>query len=443
MWLTNPLYGIIAVAVALSVAVGFAASVRYLGLVSGEVARKMVHVQLGLVVACFPWLFVDRWPVWCLAMVAVFALAAVRWIPRLRRGLGSSLHDIERLSWGEFCFPIAAAVAWSLAPGDWIRFSLPMLVLAVSDAVAALVGTWYGRMQYSAAGGRKSWEGSLGFAAATFIVVHVPLLLFTPIGRADSLLIACNMAILLMLVEALAWEGFDNLFIPIAGVLLIDECIGLPLSELIEGTVVIVMLAFGSWWWRRRTTLDDAGVLACAVLGFVIWSAGGWLWLVAPTTVFICYALFFPPIDKTRNHQSIIPISIVLSGLVWLLADTRAHGEPRWVLAAAGAYAIHLGVIGLMNEAHRRPQVSWYWLVPCIWSLMVICIVLPTAIMLNGTPFLELWRLLLTISCGVLFGLILFLLITPDRRALPIDHRRWFLQCLLAIAGSSAVLIFP
>ena len=31
---------------------------------SSEVARKSVHVALGLVVAAFPWIFVEQWPVW-------------------------------------------------------------------------------------------------------------------------------------------------------------------------------------------------------------------------------------------------------------------------------------------------------------------------------------------------------------------------------------------
>lgn len=433
----DPFIGIALVAVLLAVAVGIAATLRRLNLVNGEIARKSVHVQLGLIVAAFPWLFTERWPVWVLAGMAVVALAGVRWLPRLRASVGGSLHDVDRLSWGEFCFPIAAAVAWSLMPGDWIRFSLPILVLAVSDAVAALVGTWYGRMHYTTAGGRKSWEGSLGFAAATFMVVHVPLLLATPIGRADSLLIAINMALLLMLVEALAWEGFDNLFIPIAGLLLIDECYGLPLPELIESTVVMTGLALGVWWWRRHTTLDDAAVLACAVLGFVSWSAGGWLWLLAPTVLFVLYTALFPPRDGEREHRALIPLTIALPGLVWLLVDTRHYGDPRWVLAAAGAYAIHLAGIGLLCEVHRRPERHWFVVVMVTWLLSVAIVLVPTAWVIGQTALMP----TLALAVGVLIGLLLLWAILPDRRALPTGERRWWWQCVAALIGSCAVLV--
>jgi phytol kinase len=436
-WPPDPLIGIALVAALLSLAVGVAALARRLGLVSGEVARKSVHIQLGFIIAGFPWLFTERWPVWCLAGVSVIALAGVRWLPWLRTNVGGSLHDVDRTSWGEFCFPIAAAVAWSLVPGDWIRFSLPILVLAVSDAVAALVGTWYGRIRFTTAGGRKSWEGSLAFAAATFLVVHVPLLLGTPIGRAESLLIAVNMALLLMLVEALAWEGFDNLFIPIAGVLLIDECYGMPLPGLIEGTVVMAGLALGAWWWRRHTTLDDAAVLACAVLGYVVWAAGGWLWLVAPTVLFVLYTALFPPRDGEREHRALIPFSVALPGLVWLLVDTRDHGDPRWVLAAAGTYAIHLAAIGLLCEVHRNPQRSWIAVLLSTWLMSVVIVLAPTAFIIGQSA---LWPAV-AIAGGVLLGLLLLWVLLPNRRALPTGERRWWWQCVAALIGSGVVLV--
>lgn len=436
-WPPNPLIGIALVAALLSLTIGLAALVRRLGWISGEVARKSVHIQLGFIIASFPWLFTERWPVWCLAGVSVIALAGVRWLPWLRANVGGSLHDVDRTSWGEFCFPIAAAVAWSLVPGDWIRFSLPILVLAVSDAVAALVGTWYGRIRFTTAGGRKSWEGSLGFAAATFMVVHVPLLLGTPIGRAESLLIAVNMALLLMLVEALAWEGFDNLFIPIAGVLLIDECYGMRLPNLMEGTAVMAGLALGAWWWRRRTTLDDAAVLACAVLGYEMWAAGGWLWLVAPTVLFVLYTALFPPRDGEREHRALIPLSVALPGLVWLLVDSRDHGDPRWVLAAASTYAIHLAAVGLLCEVHRSPQRHWLAVLFSTWLLSVGIVVLPTACIIGQSA---LWPAVASAG-GVLLGLFLLWALLPDRRALPTGERRWWWQCVAALVGSAAVLV--
>ncbi len=437
MWQPHPLIGIGGVAILLGIAVCLAALLRRFGLIKGETARKSVHVQLGLIVAAFPWVFTTVWPVWCLAGLAVFALASLRWIPFLRKRLGSSLHDIDRESWGEILFPISVAIAWTLMPGDWIHFSLPILVLTVSDAVAAIIGKRYGQIELATAAGRKSWEGSFAFAGATFMVVHVPLLLATDIGRTESLLIAINMALLLMLVEALAWEGFDNLFIPIAGLLLIDECYGLPLPILIEGTLVMCGLTICSWWWRRHTTLDDAAILTCVVLGYVLWSAGDWLWLLAPGTLFVLYAMLYPPRDNVRDHRALIPMTLMLPGFVWLLVDTRAYGDPRWVIAAAGTYGFHLSAIGLFVKLAQPHQSGKYVTFLNTWLLGQLIALGPTCLSI-GMP--SLWPALSVAGCNII-GLIVLWRVLPDRYLLPIHEKRWALQGIMALVSSIGVIM--
>jgi phytol kinase len=80
-------------------------------------------------------------------------------------------------------------VFW-LSPDDPLLFVIPMLVLSLADAVAALIGISYGRLRYESTDGIKSAEGSAAFFCAAFFSVHVPLLLFTQVGRAETLLIS-------------------------------------------------------------------------------------------------------------------------------------------------------------------------------------------------------------------------------------------------------------
>jgi len=435
--LPGPLPGMALVAGLFTLAIIGVGTARRFGLLSAEVARKSVHVQLGLIIAAFPWLFTALWPAWCLAGLSLVVLALMRWTPWLRGRVGGSLHDVQRVSWGDFCFPIAAAVVWTLAPGDWLRFSLPMVILAVSDAVAALIGSSYGRLRYTAAGGHKSWEGSFAFFLVTLLVVHVGLLLGTSVGRAESLLIATNVALLLTLVEALAWEGFDNLFIPIAGVFTINNSLSLGLGALGERSAALLLLTVGCWWWRRRTTLDDAAVLACAVLGFELWTVCSWRWLVAPATLFAVYSALYPPKDGLRAHRTVVPFTIMLPGLVWALVHARMPSDPRWLLAATCTYAIHLAMISLLWKARRWPQASWPGLMAASWLVGVLAVVVPTALLIGRSA----WVGSVVSAGGVLLGLLVAWGCLPDRRQLPGHERRWLTGCLAALAGSALLIL--
>ena len=62
--------------------------------------------------------------------------------------------------------------------------------MTLADAVAALVGITYGKLRYVTGDGFKSAEGSVAFLSIAFLSVHVPLLLFTDVGRAQTLLIS-------------------------------------------------------------------------------------------------------------------------------------------------------------------------------------------------------------------------------------------------------------
>ena len=162
----NPWLGIAIVLAALAALTALAGVARRRGWLQPEDARKLVHVALGLCVAAFPLLFSERWPVLVLAGLAIGVLLPLR---RAGSRLGAALHDVRRDSWGEVCFPLAAAVIWCLAPGDPLRFSIPILVLASADAAAAVIGVRYGRTALTSGTGRKSWEGAAAFAITAYL----------------------------------------------------------------------------------------------------------------------------------------------------------------------------------------------------------------------------------------------------------------------------------
>src|SRR5262249_59113564 len=91
-----------------------------------------------------------------------------------------------------------------------------------SDALAAVGAVIYGPLRSAPPDGMKTFEGSLAFFVCSFVCVHVPLLLLSNRGRAETLLIAVLLAWLATMFEAIAWGGLDNLILPpIAHLLLV------------------------------------------------------------------------------------------------------------------------------------------------------------------------------------------------------------------------------
>lgn len=208
-----------------------------------EVVRKLLHIGMGLAILPAPWLFDAAWPALVLAVVTVPALSALR-SSRLRGSWGSVLCGVGRQkSLGEIYFVGGVAALFFLTGDNPLYFSISILLLALADAAAALVGIRYGRRHYTTLDGDKTLEGSLAFLIIAFVCIQAPLLLFSSLPVVEILLIALLVSFLLMMVEAIAWRGLDNLFIPIFGFALLDSSMGMSVGELLIQLVITVPLA--------------------------------------------------------------------------------------------------------------------------------------------------------------------------------------------------------
>ena len=144
-----------------------------------EVLRKGLHVTMGLTTLSFPWLFDSGWPVILVVLACTAAFIALHArLPLLRR-LGEALSHVKRVSVGEFCFVAATGIMFFLAADDPVLYCIPLLLLTLADAAAALVGTAYGRHRYATMWDYKSVEGSAAFFAVGFLCIAVPLAWFT------------------------------------------------------------------------------------------------------------------------------------------------------------------------------------------------------------------------------------------------------------------------
>ena len=184
-------------------------------LLQPEVLRKGLHVSLGLTALSFPWLFEKDWPVLLLGAASFVGFIGVRaGLPLLRR-LAHSLAGISRVSLGEFCFITSTCIVFVLASDDPVLYCIPMLVLTLADAAAALVGTAYGRRRYQTWDDYKTLEGSAAFFGVAFLCIYLPLALFTDASNGESAAVAALVAMATTVLEASMGRGFDNLLVPL------------------------------------------------------------------------------------------------------------------------------------------------------------------------------------------------------------------------------------
>lgn len=211
-------------------------------LASAEATRKLVHALSGLEAAAFPWLFTTPWSVLALAGSYALLMALTR-----RIGALSSVHGVRRRTAGGLYYPLAVGIVFTSMGHRPEVYVSAILVLALADPAAALVGRSWGRTPYHLFGGTKSVEGSLAFGVCALACLHLSLGLLTSLNPLALLLWSLHGAVLATGLEALSPRGSDNLAIPLGcGLALLPVTTGpAPLAGLLfvplafVGTVLV------------------------------------------------------------------------------------------------------------------------------------------------------------------------------------------------------------
>jgi phytol kinase len=405
-----------------------------------ELLRKLAHVGLGLATLSFPWLFDAAWPVVLLGALSLATLLALRHVPALRGNVGAVVNGVDRSSGGDLYFPVAATGLYLLAQGDPVLFSVPILTLAFADAVAALVGVFYGRYRYEGTEGQKSLEGSVAFFLVAFLATHVPLLLATDTGRAESLLIGLTFGVLVMLLEAVAWRGLDNLFIPFGGFLLLRSSLALDTPALVARLAVTVLMLGLVLVLRKRRTLTDSAILAGVLVGYVAWAVGGWHWLVPPFVLFMAYTLLWPRSAQIRErpHDMVALVSVTSCGMLWLLLATVLR-RPELYYPYTLTFAANLCFIGITWwRDYRRRAAPWRGVLAS--ALVAWVAFLGPYLAVVGTTRVALVAAGLGLAALIAAGGV-FTLVIPNLHNRPSRDFPWARQALLGLGASALGLL--
>ena len=327
----------------LAACVATAAVLRRRQLIGGEASRKLVHIGMGLICAAFPWLFHSSGPVFLIAGIACAVIVTVNRIPTL----APVLRDIDRSSEGEFYFPLGVALCFHFSRGEPALYCPPILMLALADALAALMGKRFGRARFTTGEGYKTWEGSLAFVLAASLTTAITLLFVSSEPLHKILLIALLLGLVGAMLEAVAWRGLDNLLLPLVGLIAMAAYIDLSPAQLLGRILALAAFAAIAFALKRRSTMNDAALLGAALILYLAWAQGGWLWALPPLLVLF----LFPSVvefdyDAFRDFQSVSSLLCInLVPFAWLGQSIRGGASDELYWPYAAAYATHLSLI--------------------------------------------------------------------------------------------------
>lgn len=328
---------------------------------SAEVSRKSFHLILGAGSAVLPWVFESPVPVWILAFIVTVSLVTIRLRPGLREGLGSSLHAVRRISYGDVLFAPAVASVFHLSLGQPVLHVIPILVLTFADASGAIYGSRWGKRVYITGEGSKSIEGSLAFFLTAFFCVFLVLVINGFPGVSEIVLISLILAGLATLVEGFSDKGFDNLLLPLGCHFVLERILSLEAGPLFLRVIclgfMLLLVSLGTRW----STLTGGALLAAALLGYGCAVIGDWRLAVPLAGVFLCHVVVSKrhALGVDLIHRLDAVLSYAFATLPWALLLARDVVTLEVALAGVSfSSATQLTV--LYFSAHHVNDRSWF-----------------------------------------------------------------------------------
>lgn len=321
---------------------------------NAEVQRKLVHIGTGLYALTFPWLFPDRWPVYMLIGLTLIVMMFLRLPSVAKSGLGSTLHGVERKSYGDILLAISIGVCFFLAQGNELQYVLPIAVLTLADAAAALAGTVYGTKKFQVEESHKSVEGSAVFFVITLLISVICLMLLSELPTPNILALSLMIAAFGTLVEAQSWRGFDNLFLPLGLLVFLTTHAERNLSELaiLAGLFFLAIVIFS--FLAPKFGLNAHAARVYVVVVFLLLAVTAIQNAVLPLLVLVAHTWSratnpcegkFPDLD--------IVVSLALVSFGWLVLG-NATGWNAVSFYGISAMGLTIGLVSIALRPRKK-----------------------------------------------------------------------------------------
>jgi uncharacterized protein (TIGR00297 family) len=311
---------------------------------SPEVTRKVVHITTGIFVAFTPMFFSSSLPM----LIIAGAFGIVNFFA-IQKGKLTSYNGSNRLSYGTVYYPIAFFVLTALF---WRHSKLilitSMLILALSDAFAAIIGKSVKHpIVFRLGGEKKSVQGS----TAMFVMTMIIILVFwsgyffpteSDITWSSLIWMAALTALIATVCEAISFCGSDNLTVPVGVAFIMHLVVFRPelLQSFMVGAAMAAVVAACSYKLRF---LSENGAIATFLLGAVVFGIGGWKFALPILSFFILSSV----LSKLGKRKKAIEANTF----------EKSSRRDMWQVWANGGVA---GTIVLLYYLYPHP--SWFYI---------------------------------------------------------------------------------
>jgi len=175
-----------------------------------EYSRKIAHIFGGLISLILPLWFDVRTAI----SIAIF-FSLILFVAKGKKLL-NSVNNTSGHKSGAILFPLGLAISFAtFVPISAIIFQGSVLVLALSDGLAGLLGYKFGTKKYNISG-NKTYLGSFLFFIVTLVILLSLFYFVYSVITIKIVLFSILGSLLLTIIEGLLGKGLDNLIIPVS-----------------------------------------------------------------------------------------------------------------------------------------------------------------------------------------------------------------------------------
>ena len=311
---------------------------------NAETKRKLFHITMGLTMLTFPYIFNSSISVAILGIIAILILYFLK-NTKLKQTIGTVLYGVKRESMGEIFFVISIFLIFYLSKGDKILYSIPILILTFADSMAALIGKNYAKKNLSQQNeDAKSLEGSFMFFMVAFMATLVPLLLFTQVGREETLIIATIVGFNVAMIEMISHTGNDNLLIPLTSYAFLVTHIQLGVEQLRTNLIILGVIFILVTLANRVKAWSKLALVETLVIGYLTITLYGIYAIIPPLILFLTVMRFPKMRENEKNNlydARIIETNICIgTAICGIVAITGLKKE--FFMIYATCYSMHL-----------------------------------------------------------------------------------------------------